>query len=603
MDPFDWLDAIFGGGGGGGYSSAGGGPRLDQGFAPVAGWMVNQAFAGAGPVGQYFGMAFGSPGSGIPRVQWGTEGSYVDHGSYLDFTHDYGDGSNPYVPPGASAPEAPAAAPAEARTLEVLDRDGSGPYAPSGPVAEVTVLGSPPPSWPPKTWSEVFQQTQSSTTYSGPENPITWTDPPPARPPRPKRPSAPASRLVDPAHPTPEPSRPEREATSAVPTFDAPSAPAPGGNPWASDAAVPDDLRTWGSWQRPEAQPVLRPERGTSGEIGAVPRVPTERGFFDRGGAGLAAGAVSVGVGVAVLMWWNPVGWVAGVGVALALAGGVAATAVSAVELSSSYAGVTTAEQDAQTNRAVAATLGYTSVGGALGAVAGTVLAENPQAGFEQGAMWGGFGEGAAGLATSLPGALRAAPGLGRAALPWAKSLMLEPMWFLMAGRGAGGGSLRATARVFAAQNRLASGVRQVEYLGTTPLVEANAAWARYQVFATGSREEGVFRLTYAGGRQRIVMADAAPALRTRVPYRLGPSSQTILEAKYGDLGQMWNLEREAHIMQQVNNYLDITRVTGGRVGYLVSTERGAARLAQRFGRDFPAEVESGQLWVDWRSW
>ena len=62
MDPFAWLDAIFGGNGGGGYpSAADGGPRLDQGIAPVIGWGISQAFGGAGPVGMYFGMLYGSP--------------------------------------------------------------------------------------------------------------------------------------------------------------------------------------------------------------------------------------------------------------------------------------------------------------------------------------------------------------------------------------------------------------------------------------------------------------------------------------------------------------------------------------------------------------
>ena len=48
--------------------------------------------------------------------------------------------------------------------------------------------------------------------------------------------------------------------------------------------------------------------------------------------------------------------------------------------------------------------------------------------------------------------------------------------------------------------------------------------------------------------------------------------------------------------MRQINNYLDITTVTGGRVRYAVSTELGASRLTQRFGWEFPAEMASGQL-------
>jgi hypothetical protein len=68
-------------------------------------------------------------------------------------------------------------------------------------------------------------------------------------------------------------------------------------------------------------------------------------------------------------------------------------------------------------------------------------------------------------------------------------------------------------------------------------------------------------------------------------------------------MGQMFNPTREAHIIRQANNYLDIASVTGGDVGYLVSTERGAFRLTQRFSREFPAQMESGQLWIDWVQW
>lgn len=289
-------------------------------------------------------------------------------------------------------------------------------------------------------------------------------------------------------------------------------------------------------------------------------------------------------------MFWNPVGWAA-IGVALAIAGGVAATTASAVELSASYGGLTSPEQDAQMNRAVSATLGFSSPGGVLGGVIGMVGSDDPEQGFEEGAFWGGTLEAGWGIAASLPGALRTLPGISRAALPWAKSLLLEPFWFVMSA-GSGGGNARSLARVFSAQARVASRVRNVEYMGTTPLIQRSADWARYQTFATRTRNEGVFRITYANGRQQIVLAD-----------RFNPGSRTILEAKYGDLGQMWNPTREAHIMGQATNYIDISRVMGGRTGYLVSTELGAERLTTRFMLDFPSEMASGQLWVDWVPW
>jgi len=352
-----------------------------------------------------------------------------------------------------------------------------------------------------------------------------------------------------------------------------------------SDAAAPEQFLPWGSWDRPENAPSPRWERSDTGRIEAVPTVPVERSFWSRGGTGLAAGAVTAGLAVGVLMWWNPVGWVA-LGTALAIAGGVAATTASAVELTASYSGATSPQQDAQMNRAISATLGYSSVGGVLGSVLGTVFTDDPQEGFVQGGLWGGLAEGA----TSLPGALRALPGLRRAAMPWAKSLLLTPVWFSMSAGGGGGG--RSLARVFAVQGRSASRVRRVEYLGTTPLLERDADWARFQVFATRTRNESVFRITYANGQQRIVYADRAQ-----------PTGRAIFEAKKGNMGQMFNPTREAHIIGQANNYLDITAVTGGRVGYLVSTELGASRLAQRFGLEFPAEMASGQLWIDWVPW
>ncbi|UZR30743.1 hypothetical protein [Methylococcus mesophilus] len=597
-DPFGFLDAIFGGGGGGGYSSTQGGPRLDQGFAPVAGWMVGQAFADAGPVGQYLGMLYGSPGTGIPRVEWGTDyASQVDYGDYLDFTQSQVFADSPdysasvrVVDTSDSAPSRPA----EPRTLEVLDRGDSGAVPAAEPIEVVHVFGTPPDRPSKNDWFESFLSTPRNNTFSGGEIKL-WVDNPLPRPPRPPRPQRSAGRKGSPVEttsPLPELPPPERDPVDSGPYFNVEGTPltVPGSdqatNPWMSDAAVPERFLPWGSWDRPENKPSPRWERGDTGRIEAVPTVPVERSFWSRGGTGLAAGAVTAGLGVAALMWWNPVGWVA-LGTALAIAGGVAATTASAVELTASYSGATSLEQDAEMNRAISATLGYSSPGGVIGSVLGTVVADDPQEGFAQGALWGGLTEGV----TSLPGALRAVPGLWRAALPWTKSLLLTPFWFFMSA-GGGGGRARSLARVFAAQGRIASRVRSVEYLGTTPLLERDADWARFQVFATRTRNESVFRITYANGQQRIVLADRAQ-----------PTGRAILEAKYGDMGQMWNPTREAHIIGQANNYLDIATVTGGRVGYLVSTERGAYRLTQRFGLEFPAEMASGQLWIDWVPW
>ena len=147
-------------------------------------------------------------------------------------------------------------------------------------------------------------------------------------------------------------------------------------------------------------------------------------------------------------------------------------------------------------------------------------------------------------------------------------------------------------ARLFTAQGRTATRVRTVEFLGTTPLVEREARWARYQVFATRSRQEGVYRISYTNGTQRIVLADSQ--LKGGV---------NIIEAKEGNMGMMFNPDRERHIMRQARNYIDITSTTGGTAQYRVSTALGAARLTDVFGREFPNEMASGQLLIEWAPW
>jgi hypothetical protein len=540
------------------------------------------------------GMLYGSPGTGIPRVSWGTDNSGVDQGSYLDFTQEQRFSDSPDY--GGASPAKTSDAPSqsgESRKLEVLDRGQPGPAATSGPVEEVVVIGSPPDrprshGWP--SWVDAYLASQRQGTFSGGEIQLRLDVEPPPRPPRPRRPAA--RKPWAPNAATPAEPQPERDPGDSGPYFDAEVTPfsatgsSRSANPWMSDASVPEQFLPWGSWDRPENMPALRPERGDTGRIEAVPTVPVERSFWSRGGTGLAGGVIVGGLGVAAVMWWNPVGWVA-LGATLAIAAGVAATTASTIELTASYSGATTAEQDARMNRAVSAALGYSSPGGVLGSVLGTVWADDPEEGFLQGAMWGGLVEGA----TSLPGTLRALPGLYRGAMPWAKSLLLTPLWFVLSA-GGGGGRVRSLARVFAAQGRIASRIRQVEYLGTTPLLERDAAWARYQVFGTRTRNEAIFRITYADGSQRIVLADRAL-----------PSGRQILEAKEGNMGQMFIPARETHIIGQAQNYIDITTVTGGQVRYIVSTELGASRLIQRFSREFPAEMASGQLVIDWLPW
>jgi hypothetical protein len=636
VDPFGFLDDLFGGSGGGGYSTTQGGAPLNHGFSAIQGWAVGQAFSNAGPIGQYLGLLYGSPGTGISNVAWEQQQTASSSGGVwgpidlkdgegLDFTGeevrvftptqtlprgergDTGEGGTAGAVATGDTTTAPIvdnsepSLPSSDRVLEHLDRDGS--FLPSGatgePIEEVTVFGAPPVRPRGHDSFEDFLSSYQSPAFSGPERPLVLPYQPPPRLPRPRQPAARKPSAVDPLAPTVQP--PDPNPVDGGPYFDVqtPSTTVPTSNlvkvPWMSDVAPPEQFLPWGAWEKPESVSPPRLERSGDGRIETAPTVTPERTFWDRGGTGLAVGAATLAAGVGILMFWNPVGWAA-IGTALAIAGGVAATTASAVELSASYGGATSADQDAQMNRAVSATLGFSSPGGALGSVIGMVASDDPQQGFEEGAFWGGTLEVGWGIAASLPGALRALPGISRAALPWAKSLLLEPFWFFMSAGGSGGNA--RLARVFAAQGRIASRVRTVEYLGTTPLLERDADWARFQVFATRTRQEGIFRITYTNGQQHIVRADS-PLLRGR----------SILEAKEGDFGQLLDLgsstsaTREAHIFRQAKTNIQITTVTGGDVGYLVSTELGTSRLGAWFGREFPSEIASGQLWIRWVPW
>ncbi|MDT8262662.1 hypothetical protein RQ832_05330 [Roseomonas sp. DSM 102946] len=397
--------------------------------------------------------------------------------------------------------------------------------------------------------------------------------------------------------------RPERPAPPPEPS----SGPSPSrGMPSAMPPGRPQPSQRWEpfeqTWKRPrETAPATPPgwliqpgvaapfvqTRPSDGEPRpeGEPRPREERDFWSRGGTGLVGGAVAVGAGFLLLS--NPVGWLA-LGGALMLAGGVAASSASSVELWASYGGKTTAGQDEAMNQAVAATLGYTGGGlwSVAGATVGTVVANDPRQGFESGAVLGGLPEGV----MALPGAVRAVPRLWNAAVPWGQALLMAPgMMFLSAG-GAGGTSVRSMARVLAAQRRAASGIRSVQIVGTTPVLQREAAWARQQVAATGSARETIFLVTHGNGEQQIVAADHF--LRR---------AKIILEAKHGNMGQMYNLEHEARIMLQARTYLDMSSHMGARVQYLISTESGAIRLGQRFTLEFPAEVASGQLGVIWK--
>lgn len=624
MDPWAWVQAIFGGQGNSptGGATVEGSPAVDNGFSPILSWAIGQSFSGAGPLGQYLALLFGSPGSDIPSVagakQQEDRAARSNRGvpglaSDVDGDLAYGAcvrvrGTRPVRNEVHVLPASPSRgrAPNGGRVLERLDRgeEAESNTSPTPQIQEVRVFGTP-------------RVNSSSGDEFGPPTYPVWgdnriiinPDPPLRR--RREGAAAPKQRKQSPArvdevatvtvHGQPR----EPSIRDWIPDFDPnrvdvyrPQMYVPGQRPHRRrldrQSSNPFDqsmdlfnltIERPSSPDRPEQGAEPRAERDTGAD--AEP-IPVNRSFWSRGGTGLTAGGVTAAASLVALFWWNPVGWVAGASLALAVAGGVAVTAASAVQLGSSYAGATTPEVDVQMNRATSAALGVSSLGGLGGAVIGTVGSGDAE-GFETGAFYGGLTE----IAITLPGALRGIPGLWNSAVPWIKSLLLSPMWF-MVGASSGGTNVRGMARILSRSGRLSSRVSAVEYLGTTPLIERDADWARYQIFSTRSRNEAVFRLTYATGEQRIVLAD-----------RFAVRSGLITEAKYGDMGQMWKPEREAHIISQAQTYLDISNALelGGGIRYVISSERGATRLTQRFSSEFPEAVSSGQLWVDWVPW
>jgi RHS repeat-associated protein len=126
----------------------------------------------------------------------------------------------------------------------------------------------------------------------------------------------------------------------------------------------------------------------------------------------------------------------------------------------------------------------------------------------------------------------------------------------------------------------------RVQHVGKTPVL-ADSLWAKYQRYATGTRFEAIFRLM-TGRRNRDVLADAL-------------TNSYIAEAKFGNMGQMWNPEKEEQIIAQARAYLEIADALGLRgVRYMVSTTLGTSRLRMRFRREFPAAVRARTLSVWW---
>jgi RHS repeat-associated protein len=124
------------------------------------------------------------------------------------------------------------------------------------------------------------------------------------------------------------------------------------------------------------------------------------------------------------------------------------------------------------------------------------------------------------------------------------------------------------------------------QFVGETPVI-SDAAWARAQISLTGSRTEYVFNRISSRGKVRQILIDAID----------GPA----IEAKYGNMGQMWNPQRYEHIIRQSHDYIDISRTFGlPGVQYRVSTELGAVRLLSAFTLEHAEHLRSGFLVVRW---
>lgn len=125
-----------------------------------------------------------------------------------------------------------------------------------------------------------------------------------------------------------------------------------------------------------------------------------------------------------------------------------------------------------------------------------------------------------------------------------------------------------------------------LEYVGENAVV-SDAQWARYQRALAGPVEM-VFKRTARSGGTRLIYLD-----------NVNPGGLAI-EAKYGNMGQLFDLGRYRHFVRQSNDYLDIAAAFELRVQYRASTELGAVRLLSTFTYLHPEALRSGFLTVRW---
>lgn len=167
-----------------------------------------------------------------------------------------------------------------------------------------------------------------------------------------------------------------------------PPAPSPTGSPTGSPNGVPN-----GS---PNGSPNGRPGGSGEGSGGGGGK----RSFWSRGGSTLLLGLLLLGAGLLTI-------FTAGAATpvlvllsgAMATAGGIALTTTSTIQLTASYAGATTAEQDARVVRGLHTVGALSSPGGLVGGTIGSMVADDPQQGLQTGSLIGGVAELGTGVA------------------------------------------------------------------------------------------------------------------------------------------------------------------------------------------------------------
>lgn len=177
----------------------------------------------------------------------------------------------------------------------------------------------------------------------------------------------------------------------------------------------------------------------------------------------------------------------------------------------------------------------------------------------------------------------------GRRVLKGARfaDMLLTPVfWF------SGAGGIGSRGGRYPRLLRARSAAPVYRFVGWTRIT-SEAAWARYQA-GIGSQWEAVFEIS-EGGKTRQILVDHV-ALNARKEL------SSLVEAKFGNMGQMWIPEREAHILQQARDYLALREALGFKnVRYVVSTPLGADRLNMVFAREFPRAVQDNLLILEFQ--